>query len=67
VPHQWYGHHWGRGEFLPQFFFSYRIDDPDYYNLPYPPYGCAWVFVGEDAVLVDLDTGEILDVVYDVF
>ena len=67
VPDQWYGHHWGRGEFLPRFFFSYRIYDPDYYDLPYPPYGCAWMFVGEDAVLVDLDTGQIIDVMYGVF
>ena len=67
VPQQWYGHHWGRGEFLPRFFFSYRIYDPDYYDLPYPPYGCAWMFVGEDAVLVNLDTGEVIDVIYGVF
>ncbi len=67
VPDQYYGHRWGRGEYLPRFFFSYRIYDPDYYDLPYPPYGCAWMFVGEDAVLVDLDTGEIVDIVYGVF
>lgn len=67
VPQQWYGHHWDRGEYLPRYFFSYRIYDPDYYDLPYPPYGCAWMFVGEDAVLVDLDTGQVIDVIYDVF
>jgi Ni/Co efflux regulator RcnB len=67
VPEQWYGHRWGRGEFLPRFFFSYRIYDPDYYGLYYPPYGCAWMFVGEDAVLVDLDTGQIVDTVYGIF
>jgi Ni/Co efflux regulator RcnB len=67
VPDQYYGRPWGRGEYLPRFFFSYRVYDPDYYDLPYPPYGCAWMFVGEDAVLVDLDTGEVLDVVYGVF
>ncbi len=67
VPDQYYGHHWGRGEYLPRYFFSYRVYDPDYYDLPYPPYGCAWMFVGEDAVLVDLDTGEIIDIVYGVF
>lgn len=67
VPDEYYGRHWGRGEYLPRYFFSYRIYDPDYYDLPYPPYGCAWMFVGEDAVLVDLDTGQVVDVVYGVF
>ena len=32
-----------------------------------PPYGYVWVRYGDDALLVDVDTGEILRVVYGVF
>lgn len=67
VPDQYYGHRWMRGEYLPRMFYDYRIYDYDAYGLPVPPYGCAWFFVGEDAVLIDLGSGEVLDVWYDVW
>lgn len=67
VPSQWYGHRWYAGEYLPDFFYSYRIYDWDYYGLPQPPFGCAWFIIGEDAVLVDLDSGSIIDVDYDIY
>ncbi|MDI7774068.1 RcnB family protein [Asticcacaulis sp. EMRT-3] len=67
VPSQWYGHRWLEGEYLPDFFDSYRIYDWQAYDLPIPPYGCAWYFLGEDAVLADVDTGRILDVIYDFY
>jgi len=67
VPDQWYGHRWARGEFLPHYFYSYRIYDWDYYGLPIPPVGCGYIFVGTDAVLIDLYTGRVLDVIYDVY
>jgi Ni/Co efflux regulator RcnB len=35
--------------------------DPAMYNLPFPPPGCAWVRYWNDAVLVDLYTGTIVD------
>jgi len=67
VPSQWYGHRWSTGEFLPSYFYTYRIYDWDYYGLPIPPVGCGYIFVGEDAVLIDLYSGRIIDVIYDVY
>lgn len=49
--------------FAPQ----YWINDPYYYRLPdaYGPY--RWVRYYNDALLVDVDTGEVVDVIYDIF
>ncbi len=45
----------------------YWIDDPFAYRLP-DPYGpYRWVRYYNDAVLVDVDTGEIVDLVHDLF
>ena len=46
---------------------SYWIDDPFYYRLP-PAYGqYRWVRYYNDALLVDIRTGEVVDVEYDIF
>lgn len=46
---------------------SYWINDPFYYRLP-PAYGpYRWVRYYNDALLVDLETGEVVDTVYDLF
>ncbi len=54
---------------LDNLFFSqnYWIDNPDYYRLPdvYGPY--RWVRYYDDAVLVDIYSGEVVDVIYDFF
>ena len=46
---------------------SYWIDDPYYYQLPeaYGPY--RWVRYYNDALLVNIYTGEVVDTVYDIF
>lgn len=46
---------------------NYWIDDPYDYRLPeaYGPY--RWVRYYNDALLVDLDSGEVVDVIYDIF
>jgi Ni/Co efflux regulator RcnB len=46
---------------------NYWIDDADYYGLPeaYGPY--RWVRYYNDALLVDIDSGEVVDTVYDIF
>lgn len=46
---------------------DYWIDDPYNYRLPdaYGPY--RWVRYYNDALLVDLETGEVVDVEYDIF
>jgi|SRR5579871_716070 len=43
------------------------IDDYWWYELPVPPWGYAWVRNGPDALLVNVRTGRIVEVVYDVF
>ena len=41
--------------------------DPGMYQLPYPPPGTQWVRYWNDAVLVDMYTGEVVDVIRDFF
>ena len=57
------------GFFLDQLFFgrNYQIEDPRYYRLPevYGPY--RWVRYYDDAVLVDIYSGEVVDVINNVF
>jgi hypothetical protein len=51
----------------PLFSQSYWIDDPFQYSLP-PAYGpYRWVRYYDDALLVDVRTGEVVDAVYDFF
>lgn len=46
---------------------DYWIDDADYYRLP-PAYGpYRWVRYYNDALLVDIRTGYVVDTVYDIF
>jgi len=41
--------------------------DPGLYSLPYPPPGTQWVRYWDDAVLVDVYSGEIVDVINNFF
>jgi Ni/Co efflux regulator RcnB len=68
-PAGWYDHRWGFGEFLPTAFWArdYWLSDYSSYDLPPPPYGAVWVRVGNDALLVDEESGEIITVEYDIF
>jgi len=68
-PPGWYARRWSWGEFLPVAFWprNYWITDFYIYDLPPPPFGAIWVRVGEDALLIDQDTGEIIEVDYGVF
>ena len=54
---------------LPTLFWTrdYWINSYWLYDLPAPPYGYVWVRYGDDAVLVDVETGYILQVVYGLF
>jgi hypothetical protein len=57
------------GFYLDSLFYSnrYWIGDPYYYRLP-PAYGpYRWVRYYDDALLVDIYSGEVVDVIYDVF
>ena len=59
----------GIGFYLDPLFFGqqYWIGDPGYYRLPdvYGPY--RWVRYYDDALLVNVYTGEVVDVIYDFF
>lgn len=46
---------------------SYWIEDPEYYRLP-PAYGpYRWVRYYNDALLVDVRSGHVVDTIYDIF
>jgi Ni/Co efflux regulator RcnB len=62
--HRFYAH-----QFFPRQFWipDYYINDWADYGVYAPPYDTQWIRYGSDLVLVNLDTGEILDVVPGVF
>lgn len=68
-PHGWYYRRWVFGMVLPTFFWTqdYWISDYWNYDLPDPPYGYIWVRYGDDALLVNVRSGYILQVEYDLF
>jgi hypothetical protein len=71
VPRSYVQRVWRSGDWLPR---SYWHDAARYelrgwwrYGLYDPPYWATWVRVRDDAVLIDRDNGEVIDVVYDLF
>jgi Ni/Co efflux regulator RcnB len=61
--------HWSYGERLPRGYFvrDYWIGDFLMFGLFAPPSYLVWVRVGDDALLIDRDSGEIVQVRYGVF
>jgi hypothetical protein len=57
------------GIMLDSLFYSnrYWLSDPWQYRLPAAPYGTQWVRYYDDVVLVDVYTGEVIDVIHDFF
>lgn len=68
-PPGWYYRRWVYGATLPTIFWGrdYWINSYWNYGLIDPPYGYVWVRYGGDAILVNVHTGVVLRVVYDVF
>jgi len=68
-PPGYFARRWSWGQTLPSFFWTrdYWLTDFYAYDLPPPPYGAIWVRVGDDALLIDQYTGEIIEVDYGVF
>jgi Ni/Co efflux regulator RcnB len=71
-------YHWPRGQFyhryragmrMQSFFWltDYVIVDYDDYELAAPSAACEWVRYGPDLLLINLSTGEVVDVVYGAF
>jgi Ni/Co efflux regulator RcnB len=68
-PRGWVAHTWAYGQILPRAYWTSQYILADYwlFALEVPPAGCEWVRDGSDALLISLDTGEILQVEYGVF
>jgi Ni/Co efflux regulator RcnB len=68
-PPGWTSHRWGFGEILPRAYWGPQFILADYwlFALEVPPAGYEWVRDGNDALLVNTDSGEILQVEYGVF
>ena len=68
-PRGWAPHHWVYGQILPRPYWAqqYIIGDYWLFGLEVPPVGYEWVRDDGDALLIDVGTGEILQVEYGVF
>lgn len=68
-PAGYYVRLWGFGDFLPRGWYApeYYINDPWNYDLPLAPPGFDWVRTGYDALLVDNYSGQVVQVVRNVF
>lgn len=68
-PAGWVAHHWVYGEILPRAYWAapYIIADYWLFALEVPPAGYEWVRDGPDALLINIQNGEILQVEYGVF
>jgi Ni/Co efflux regulator RcnB len=69
APRGYEARHWAYGQILPRDYWAsqYIIGDYWLFGLEVPPGGYEWVRVGDDAVLVNVDSGEILQVEYGAF
>jgi hypothetical protein len=65
TPPGYYSYSWRYGDTLPWSWYtpSYYLNDYWRYGLPMPPIGMEWVRIGRDAVLVDVFTGRVYQVV----
>ncbi len=68
-PPGWVAHSWAYGQILPRAYWTpeYILADYWLFALEVPPAGYEWVRDGSDALMVSVDTGEILQVEYGVF
>ena len=68
-PPGFYSRSWVFGDILPRTWWTpdYRLNSWWDYGLPIPPIGYEWVRVGDDALLVDVYSGRVVQVVYDIF
>ena len=68
-PPGWVSHRWAYGQILPRAYWAPAFTLADYwlFALETPPPGYEWVRDDTDAILVNVSTGEILQVEYGVF
>ncbi|MDE2374619.1 MAG: RcnB family protein [Hyphomicrobiales bacterium] len=68
-PHGWHYRRWGIGMILPPLFLApaYYYGDWAGLGLPPPEPGFQWVRYGPDLLLVNVMTGQVVDVIYGAF
>lgn len=68
-PGRWHYHRWHYGQFLPHVYWGRAYLLPDFwlFGLDIPPIGYAWVRYGDDAILIELTDGRIVQIVYGIF
>jgi Ni/Co efflux regulator RcnB len=68
-PPGWVAHRWAYGQVLPRAYWAapYILADYWLFALEVPPVGYEWVRDDTDAILVNVSTGQILQVEYGVF
>lgn len=68
-PRGFYSRSWVYGDIVPRGWWDtqYRILDWWSYDLPIPPVGFESVRVGDDALLIDMYSGRVVQVAYDLF
>ena len=68
-PFGWHYRLWGIGDAIPSLFSAqgYWIENYKDFDLARPPFGCVWIRYGNDAILIDKRSGEVLRVVRDAF
>jgi Ni/Co efflux regulator RcnB len=69
APRDYHYRRWGYGQRLPRDYYArnYWLMDFVMFGLLAPPDGYVWVRYGPDALLIDVETGEIIQVQYNVF
>lgn len=65
VPRSYWGRHYQIGDYLPEIFWRYRVNDWRTYGLGFPPEGARWVMVDNYIYLIDDYDGYIIDVIRD--
>ena len=65
VPRSYWNQSWREGQYLPEIFWRYRLDDWRTYGLGYPPAGTRWVYVDNSIYLIDEYDGYIIEVIRD--
>ena len=68
-PQDWYYQRWVYGQILPVMFWGreYWLANYSEFGLIDPPYGYVWVRYGDDGILVGVESGKILSVIYGEF
>ena len=65
MPRAYWNRHYNVGQYLPDVFWRYTVNDWRTYGLGYPPMGTRWVYVDNAIYLIDEYDGYIVEVVRD--